>query len=97
MSGALADLRLDDFLTWLGRECAVGPSGDCVVMTLVKAEPLAGSPRPAGGFRLEFLGPFEPILPQQIHPVSREEDRHEVFMGPIARDPRGILYEAVFY
>lgn len=68
-----------------------------VEMTLERAVELPASGRTAGSFRLEFRGPFEPILPQGIYPFRGGEECHEIFVVPIGRDDAGTRYEAVFY
>ena len=93
----MQDLTIDDFASWVGGACDVtGPDGQ-VTMTLAAAEPLAGSPRAGGGFRLEFLGPREPLLGQAIMSVTGPERTDEIFLVPVSRDDEGTLYEAVFF
>ncbi len=94
----MPELGLADFADWVGAavEVAIGRETS-VVMTLVTADPLAGSPRVAGGFRLEFAGPVDPVLPQAIYPVTGPTGCREIFMVPVARDSDATRYEAVFY
>jgi hypothetical protein len=66
-------------------------------LTLSRAVELPSAGREGGSFRLEFVGPYEPILPQAIYPFRRGEDVLEIFIVPIAREPAGTRYEAVFY
>lgn len=93
----MQDLSIDDFAGWIGGECQVALGDACLPMTLLTAEPLAGSPRSGGGFRLEFLGPADPILPQSIMTVSGPPGTHDIFLVPIAGDAGGARYEAVYY
>lgn len=88
---------IDDFSAWLGQDCEVASGAVRVPMTLLAAEPLAGSPRDAGGFRLEWRGPVDPVLAQAIMTVTRAAETYEIFMVPTARDAQGTRYEAVFY
>lgn len=91
-------LRLSNFDRLKGVSFPVESNGALHDLVLVRTEELQGSPREAGGFRLEFLGPPDPILPQGIYAFSVQEERHEVFIVPIGpgRDA-GLLYEAVFF
>ncbi|ATY33126.1 DUF6916 family protein [Sphingomonas psychrotolerans] len=67
-------------------------------LTLHKAQALSDSGREGGSFRLEFLGPGEPVLPQGTYRFTRGgEDGHEIFIVPVAREADNIRYEAVFY
>jgi hypothetical protein len=66
-------------------------------LMLEAAEPLPSSPREGGGFRLLFRGPREPVLEQAIYPLRAGDESHEIFIVPIAQDPSGTQYEAVFF
>lgn len=91
-------------LTWQEFEGSEGAApwqvesedGPSVQMTLKKAVQLASSGRTEGSFRLEFQGPFEPILPQAIYRFRSGDACHDIFIVPVARDDEGTLYEAVF-
>jgi hypothetical protein len=48
-------------------------------------------------FSLHFRGPKDPRLPQRIYRLENAElGALEIFLVPIARDERGMTYEAVF-
>lgn len=64
---------------------------------LIEASPLAESGRRGGSFRLEFRGPFEPVLPQGTYSFRKGEDAHDIFVCPIGREAAGTRYEAVFF
>jgi hypothetical protein len=67
-------------------------------LTLDKAQALSDSGREGGSFRLEFVGPGEPVLPQATYRFRRgEEEGHEIFIVPVGRAAGGTRYEAVFY
>jgi hypothetical protein len=91
-------------LTWEEFEGTEGVSawqvdsegGPCVEMTLKRAIQLPATGRAGGSFRLEFQGPFEPILPQAIYRFRSGDACHDIFIVPVARDDDGTLYEAVF-
>jgi hypothetical protein len=69
-------------------------------LTLVEVKPL--TPRAFPGlmrdpFALLFRSASQLILPQRLYRLrSGTMGALEIFLVPIARDPRGVLYEAVF-
>ena len=71
--------------------------GRRVAMTLDRATELPSGGREGGSFRLEFLGPADPLLPQSIYPFHRGDDRCDIFVVPIGQDEQGTRYEAIFY
>ena len=81
----------------VGRSFEVAAGDQRLAMILDVAQDLPGSPRPGGAFRLEFVGPAEPMLIQGILPFEIDDDRFEIFVVPIARDADGTRYEAVFF
>jgi len=97
MSLAAQNPALGDFSDWVGQSFAVTVAGHRLLLTLVAAEELQGSLREAGGFRLEFLGPVDPMLEQGIFPFEIEAGRFDLFIVPIGRSAEGTRYEAVFY
>lgn len=96
--GGMRDLTWDEFREAAGARYEVeGPEG-CVGLTLDVAQPLANSVREGGGFRLEFIGPASPILPQAIYRFTGDgSEPFEIFIVPVAADPGGVRYEAIFY
>jgi hypothetical protein len=72
---------------------------DGVELRLVEAEP-NGAPAPSSDrdpFRLTFVGPVDPLLPQRIYRLDHTElGALEIFLVPIARDTEGTTYEAIF-
>ena len=93
----MGDLSLADFSGAIGEPYEVEAEGQRHRLELVAAEELSPSGRPAGSFRLEFRGPFEPILPQSIYGFRRDGETHEIFVTAIGREAEGTRYEAVFY
>lgn len=72
--------------------------GEPVSLTLRSVDPLSDSGRPGGSFRLEFVGPAAPYLPQGIYRFAAGDDEPiEIFIVPIASEAAGLIYEAVFY
>jgi len=48
-------------------------------------------------FSLYFYGPGDFYLPQRIYRLAHERmGEHEIFLVPVAQEPRGFRYEAVF-
>ena len=91
-------LAWDDFAGAEGATYEVDCEGlPSVELTLEHAVELPSAGRAAGSFRLEFRGPFEPMLPQAIYPFRSGDECHDIFIVPIARDDKGTRYEAVFY
>jgi hypothetical protein len=90
-------LTFEDFSSQLTQGYDVLVGGGSLVLRLDEAQPLPGSPRPGGGFRLLFRGPFEPQLPQGLYVFRHRGNADQIFIVPVARDQRGTQYEAIFY
>jgi hypothetical protein len=89
----MSGLRLDDFADAIGESWDVDAGGVAVPLRLQAAQALPRAMREEGGFRLEWVGPDEPLLPQSIYRFSRGGgDGFEMFIVPIARG----RYEAIF-
>jgi hypothetical protein len=68
-------------------------------LRLVEAQATGGraAGMPRDPFRLAFLGPADPILPQRIYRLEHEAlGRLDIFLVPIANDAGGTTYEAIF-
>ena len=91
----MSGLRLVDFVT--GTVYDVRAADAIYPLTLDKGQELSDSGREGGSFRLEFLGPADPVLPQATYRFAGEGTDHDIFIVPIARDAGGVRYEAVFY
>jgi hypothetical protein len=90
-------LTWDEFAHAAGTVYQVPCGDERFELTLDRAEEVPSAGREGGSFRLEFLGPFEPILPQAIYPFCHGEDAMDIFIVPIGRTSAGTRYEAVFY
>lgn len=86
----------DDFRRHIGKPYDVEVQGGRVAMTLAAAQELPSLGRQGGSFRLEFIGPLQPLLPQAVYPFNGSGQRHEIFIVPIGQEQRGIRYEAIF-
>jgi hypothetical protein len=90
------DLTLADFADATGTIYDVAAPDGEHKLTLVSASELTPAVRPGGSFKLEFRGPFEPILEQAIYPFRAGDFAQEIFIVPVTRDDTGTLYEAIF-
>jgi uncharacterized protein DUF6916 len=88
-------LRLSDFTA--GTVYTVSVGDQTCPLALDKVQPLSDSGREGGSFRLEFLGPADPVLPQATYGFGNGEATHDIFIVPVGREAGGIRYEAVFY
>lgn len=94
-------LRLDMFADRLGDVFRVEPADGqslelVLVVALGRTSERAAEDRPQS-FSLEFRGPNEPILPQQIYRLQHSElGDLDIFLVPIGPDEQGLLYEAIF-
>ncbi|HST37352.1 MAG TPA: hypothetical protein VLK25_12075 [Allosphingosinicella sp.] len=86
----------DDFRRQIGKPYEVEVQGGRIAMKLQAAQELPSMGRQGGSFRLEFIGPLQPLLPQAIYPFHGGGQRHEIFIVPIAQEQRGTRYEAIF-
>jgi hypothetical protein len=89
-------LTWDDFADAAGTVYEVIAGEARLELKLDQAADIPVSDRAGSAFRLEFLGPVDPVLPQAIYPFRNGEDAFEMFIVPIARDGQGTRYEAVF-
>ncbi len=87
--------RIEDFPA--GAEFEVAAEGAAVTLHVDLAEELPRSPRPEGGFRIEFVGPAEPLLAQATYAFRRNGESVDIFITAIAQEPDALRYEAVFY
>lgn len=91
-------LTWDDFADAAGSVYLVPAGEQQVEITLEKATEIASAGRDGGSFRLDFRGPGDPVLEQAIYPFRHgDEEPLEIFIVPVARDDRGMRYEAIFY
>ena len=90
-------MELKDFAGTEGSAYRATAGEGEVELVLESARELPDSGRAGGAFRLEFLGPSEPVLEQATYELSTDEDSFEIFIVPIAQTPKGTTYEAIFY
>jgi hypothetical protein len=93
----MQQLAWSDFEGAQGSVYLVDSEAGPLEFTLETAAGLPSSGRTEGSFRLEFRGPFEPILPQATYHFRYGDESAEIFIVPIGREEKGTLYEAIFY
>jgi hypothetical protein len=93
----MGDLRIDHFSGGVGGRFRLRAGDRSLELMLDKAEPMNRSVREAGAFRLEFVGPADPPLPQGTYPFEVGDEEHDIFIVPVAREAAGFRYEAIFY
>jgi hypothetical protein len=89
-------LTLDDFSGSIGRDFEVRLADASVPLRLTEAGALPHGVREGGAFRLYFLGPQQPVLPQAIYALHEGGREFELFLVPIASAAGGTQYEAIF-
>jgi hypothetical protein len=91
---------LDDFTRHLNDTFRVRLEPTPIELELVEAVGLGsrrGDPPRTRGFSVLFRGPAAPGLPQRIYHLEHAGlGALDIFLVPIGRDERGMLYEAVF-
>jgi hypothetical protein len=90
-------VRLGDFEHRVGKTFTVQAVGHNVPLVLRACQPLPGSKRDGGAFRLEFSGPLNPRLGQGIFPFQIDHDQFGIFVVPIGESQRSARYEAVYF
>lgn len=93
----MRNLTWDDFAGAAGTAYTVAVGEAQLELTLDQAVEIASAGREGGSFRLEFVGPSDPVLPQAIYPFRSGEDVLDIFIVPIQRNSAETRYEAVFY
>ena len=91
----MPDYTLAEFQSRAGADFAVdGVEG---ALRLERVLELPMSRREGGGFRLEFDGPAQPVLPQATYSLSHDGEAFEIFIVPVSKSAAGgITYEAIF-
>ena len=92
----LADLTVGHFEPLVGTTFAIS---EPAVVELVLAEATSAGDWPGGRqpFRLLFVGPRDPLLPQSIYRLEHAQlDALEIFVVPVGRDAESTSYEAIF-
>ena len=92
----MRELKLEDFADNVGKTYEIVFTDATLPVTLEQAQALPGGHRDSGAFRLQFLGPAEPVLPQGIFSFRLDEQTDDIFVVPIGKAEDGVRYEAIF-
>jgi hypothetical protein len=90
----MTDLSFADFAE--GEDYEIDAAGAPLTLRVVRVDELPQAVRAAGGFRIEFQGPADPLLPQATYEMRRDGETREIFIVPVSRDAAGTRYEAIF-
>jgi hypothetical protein len=90
-------IAIRDFENRVGKTFAVRAAEQEVPLVLRACQPLPGSKRDGGGFRLEFAGPLTPQLGQGTFSFNIDRDQYGIFIVPIGEGQRSRRYEALFF
>ena len=89
-------LTLDDFSGSIGKDFEARSPDATLSLRLAVAEGRPHGMREGGAFRLEFVGPQQPVLAQGIYTLHEGGRELDIFIVPIASDGAGTRYEAIF-
>lgn len=89
-------LKLDEFEARKGEAFELVLGDRTLPVTLAAVRTLPDSGREGGAFVLDWQGPYEPVLPQDIYTFRHGGEEYEMFIVPVGRDRAGTQYEAVF-
>ena len=90
------DYTPDDFRDALGETYDVESGGETVGLVLDDFQDLPAGIREHGCFKLRFLGPGDPLLPQGLYPFRRDGRTYDIFIVPIGQSEKSSTYEAIF-
>ena len=97
---ALQVLTFESFAGHLNSTFALKLGESSLDLTLTQATKQPVRPYPGmmrEPFSLYFRSASPVVLPQRIYPFAHDAmGRLEIFIVPIAREPQGIVYEAIF-
>lgn len=92
----MRELKLEEFKAREGEPFALVLGEKTLPFSLAAVRTLPDSGRAGGAFVLDWQGPYEPVLPQDIYTLRHGEEEFEMFIVPVGRDRAGAQYEAVF-
>ena len=92
----MREFTIDEFRAREGEPFALELGGRSLPFSLAKVRTLPDSGRAGGAFVLDWKGPYEPVLPQDIYTFRHGEEAYEMFIVPVGRTREGTQYEAVF-
>lgn len=92
----MRELTLDEFTAREGESFELVLGEKTIPFSLARVRSLPDTGRSGGAFILDWKGPYEPVLPQDIYTFRHGEEEYEMFIVPVGRDRSGAEYEAVF-
>jgi hypothetical protein len=92
----MRELKLEEFEAREGEAFELVLGERSLDMTLAAVRVLPDTGRKGGAFVLDWKGPYEPVLPQDIYALRHGDEEFEMFIVPVGRDRSGTQYEAVF-
>ena len=92
----MRELTLDEFKAREGEAFALVLGERTIPFSLAAVRTLPDSGRKGGSFILDWTGPYEPVLPQDIYTLRHGDEEYEMFIVAVGRDRTGAQYEAVF-
>lgn len=90
-------IKLGDFEHRVGKSFTVQAAGHNVQLLLRACQPLPGSKRDGGAFRLEFSGPLNPQLGQGVFSFQIDHDHFGIFIVPLGQGQNSMRYEALYF
>ncbi|HYD36282.1 MAG TPA: hypothetical protein VEA60_01635 [Allosphingosinicella sp.] len=92
----MRELTLKEFKAREGEPFTLLLGEKSVPFSLAAVRTLPDSGRAGGAFVLDWKGPYEPVLPQDIYTLRHGDEEYEMFIVPVGRNRDGTQYEAVF-
>jgi hypothetical protein len=92
----MRELRLEEFTVREGESFELELGEKTIPFSLVRVRTLPDTGRNGGAFVLDWRGPYEPVLPQDIYTFRHGEEEFEMFIVPVVQNRDGTNYEAVF-
>lgn len=93
----LQDVRLEHFAGLVGETFRIALDDDAALKLVLTETTKTGGDRPDNAFSVVFKGPRDRPLGQRIYDVAHATlGTLPIFLVPIAEQPDGYLYEAVF-
>lgn len=89
-------LRQDEFTAREGESFVLVVGERTIPLSLARVRTLPDSGREGGAFVLDWQGPYEPVLPQDIYTLRHGDEEFQMFIVPVAQNRDGTKYEAVF-
>jgi len=91
-------LELHHFLPHLNEIFAATRNSESLSFVLVEAKPLGTSSTSRQPFSLLFFCEGTEVMPQSIYQLRHSSiGEFGVFLVPIDRNPKGVVYQAVFH